>query len=87
MMTRAKIELTLLLVIGISLVFLLPTLQLLPATMRAWRRTLALVSSLRGVSDTVSQSPSKVGALLATPSMVVAAIPADIVSLHCSRLC
>jgi hypothetical protein len=88
MSASAKIEVALMLVLGISLVFLLPTLQLLPATTRAWRRAMALLPSDRWFARAVRKLPAiALSAFFARPSKSPALVSADIVSLDCSRLC
>ncbi len=88
MSERTKLEVALTLVLGIGLVFLLPTLQLLPATTRAWRRAITLLPSLRGFARAaVKLFPSPLTAVVARRSMATTLISADILLLDCARLC
>jgi hypothetical protein len=88
MFEREKIEIALMLVVGICMVLLLPTVELLPATTRAWRQARTLLPSVRRLA----RAATKLSARAMTALFVVTAsdfplVPADIVSLHCARLC
>ena len=88
MSEKAQIEVALTVVLGISLVFLLPTVQLLPATTRAWRWARTLLPLVRRLARAATKlSAGVLTALLATPAKDSALIPSDIVSLGCARLC
>jgi hypothetical protein len=88
MAKRTNIKVAVTLVVGISLVFLLPALQLLPATTRAWRRALALLPSVRTMARSAAQLPALMQtSLFAIGCNESTCIPVDIVSLDCARLC
>jgi hypothetical protein len=88
MSQRAKVEVALTLVVGICLVVVLPTLQLLPATTRAWRRAMVLIPSVRRIVRAAAKlSASSLNAWLVTPSKEIAFSPPDILSMDCARLC
>ena len=88
MCERKKIEIALTLLVGISMVLLLPTVELLPATTRAWRQARTLLPSVRRLA----RAAVKVSARSLTALFVVTAsdfplVPSDVVSLDCARLC
>lgn len=88
MAEKTKIQIALTLVLGISLVLLLPAVQLLPATTRAWRWASSLLPCVRRLARAATRlSAGVLSALLVAPSKDWALIPADIVSLDCARLC
>lgn len=88
MSESTKVEIAVTLALGISLVLLLPTLQLLPATTRAWRRAKALLPSGRWLACAAWKLPAiALSALVARPSKGPNLSSANILSLDCARLC
>ncbi len=72
------------LVIGISLVLLLPTVQLLPATTRAWRSAMILLRAVHRQARTARKL-----LVIALTGLLLRRVPIteDIVSLYCAQLC
>jgi len=88
MSDKTKTEIALTLVLGVGLVLLLPTVELLPANTRAWGWARTLLASVHRLARTATNlSAGDLTSLLVTPSNDSAPIPGDIVSLDCARLC
>jgi hypothetical protein len=88
MCERNKIEIALTLIVGISLVLLLPTVQLLPVPLRVWRRVGILLPSTRRLARAAAKlSIRSLTTLFSTTASEVPLVPTDIVSFDCARLC